>query len=87
MIKNNAKKGTKTYRLIAIYNWLQMGETIVVNNCRIWLHYNVEENKHYIHWESYGTSATEMSLKDLRWILTKIANSTTFEWTTESDMG
>lgn len=75
MVKNNAKKGTKTYNLIEAYNTVLNGDTIKVNDVTIWLYYSERENRYYIRWQHYGSSAEKTNLNDFRWLLKTIAKS------------
>lgn len=75
MVKNNAKKGTKTYNLIEAYNTVLNGETIKVNDVTIWLIYPEREKRYYIHWQHYGSSAVKTNINEFRWLLRVIAKS------------
>lgn len=48
---------------------LDLGDAIYVNGCEIW-----NDGRHYC-WECYGSSANRRTLKDLRFIFSKIAKS------------
>lgn len=75
MVKNNAKEGTKTYNLIEAYNTVLNGDTIKVNDVTIWLIYSERENRYYIHWQHYGSSAVKTNINEFRWLLQVIAKS------------
>ena len=78
----------KEERLKSAYKEIRKGKTIEFTQdkdkeisksgckCRI----IKSQNKYYIYYNFFGSSAREITLYDLRWIAEKIGNCTTYEY-------
>lgn len=65
----------KTSNLKRMYNDLRNGQTVICNQCRIYIRYVHREKRNYIYWECFGRSAERMNLQSLRFICKVIAKS------------
>jgi hypothetical protein len=68
MIANNYKRGSKSWRLVNLYNILVGGDTVYVATGFI----RLSEDGRYFCWSHFGSSAERKSLGNLRWILKTI---------------
>lgn len=79
---------SKTQNLKNAYDAIKMGETIKCGYYTIWIDTCDRPNapdygKEYIYWYGYGSSATDVSLEKLRWIMEVICGSSDCSFTIE----
>ena len=58
------------------------GNTIVGNECVVWVDTPQNSRHKLIYWQHYGRSAVRCNIGELRFVFREIANSETYEWET-----
>ena len=72
---------SKTQNLKNAYGLIKAGEVIRCNGTDIWVDYSERDGRNYIYWYGYGSSAENLGINNLRWIMKVLCNSVDYSFT------